>query len=339
MDKKYVLRILGEILQVDSPTGYTKNMVNKLKEIIEDIGYNVEINNRENCIIQVEGKNKGKTLLCAHMDTLGLIVKEIKSSGALAISRIGAPVFPSMDSENCKIYTRKGTVYKGTIISTSPSAHVNKDYNTLERNEDNLEVRVDEIVRNKEDVKKLGISNGDFICIDTKTEILDNGYIKSRFLDDKLSVAILIGLLKYYKDNNIKPKNTLKIIFSNSEEVGKAISGIDEEIEECIAVDMGCVGKGLECTEQMVSICAKDSGGPYNYDMISKLVQVAENNNINYATDVYSFYTSDITVILKSGKDIRGVVIGPGVYASHGYERSHIDAVSNTFNLILNYLK
>jgi putative aminopeptidase FrvX len=199
-------------------------------------------------------------------------------------------------------------------------------------------VRIDEVVRSKEDVEKLGIRPGDFIFFDPKTTVTQSGFIKSRFLDDKISVAILFGFLKYLKEESITPKQQLKVIISTYEEVGHGASFIPD-LDELIAVDMGCIGEDLSCTEYDVSICAKDSSGPYDYQIISKLVDISKKEKLNFVTDIYPFYGSDVSAAYRGGKDFRGGLIGPGVHASHGMERTHKDAIDSTFKLLINYVK
>ena len=201
-----------------------------------------------------------------------------------------------------------------------------------------MHIRIDAITKSKQDTLALGIETGNFIAIDPKTTITQEGFIKSRFLDDKISVAILLGLINYIKQHNLEIIPTLKIIFSTYEEVGHGASHIPE-VDELIAVDMGCIGEDLNCTEQDVSICVKDSSGPYDYKMVNKLIQLAKENNLNYAVDVYPFYGSDVSAALRGGNNIKGALIGPGVHASHGMERTHIKAVENTLKLLIAYIK
>lgn len=201
-----------------------------------------------------------------------------------------------------------------------------------------MEVRIDEIVNCKEDVEKLGIGVGDFIFIDPKTTITESGFIKSRFIDDKGSVAAIIALLEMMHRENLKPKNTVKIIISTYEEVGHGSASIPSDISEMIAVDMGCIGDDLSCTEYDVSICDKDSSGPYDYNMTTELINLAKENNLSYAVDIYPMYGSDVSAALRAGNDIRGALIGPGVHASHGMERTHVNALENTIKLLSAYL-
>ena len=219
------------------------------------------------------------------------------------------------------------------------SVHVNGSYEKTERTWDTVEVLVDEDVKCREDAVKLGIMPGDYVCFEPRTRITSSGYIKSRFLDDKLSAAILLGYAKYIKDESVNPERRVYAHFTIYEEVGHGgAASVPEGVTEAWSVDMGCVGEGLQCTEREVSICAKDSGGPYNYDILCRLVELAKEHGIGYAVDVYPHYGSDVETTLKAGHDVRHALIGPGVYASHGYERSHRDGAENTFRLIQAYI-
>jgi putative aminopeptidase FrvX len=213
-----------------------------------------------------------------------------------------------------------------------------KDASSASRELDNMHVRIDEIVKSKDDVLKLGIQNGDYIAIDTKTTITESGFIKSRFIDDKMSIAILFGLLKTIKDENIIPAHNITIIVSTYEEVGHGCSYIPDNIDEFIAVDMGCIGLDLSCSEYDVSICAKDSSGPYDYEITSRFIELAKQHNLQYAVDIYPMYGSDVSAALRGGSNIKGGLIGPGVSASHGMERTHIQAVENTLKLLKAYI-
>ena len=216
---------------------------------------------------------------------------------------------------------------------------MNGEFNQIVRNYQNIEIVLDEDVASAEDVKKLGIDNGDYVCFDPVTKITKSGYIKSRFLDDKLSAAILMGYAKYLKETGKTPKRKVYQYFTVFEEIGHGASAsVQADVTDVLSVDMGCVGEGLSCTEKEVSICTKDSGGPYHYGLTTELVKAAREAGVSYALDVYPFYTSDVEATLKSGYDVRHALIGPGVYASHGYERSHVDGVKNTFHLLCAYL-
>ncbi|MGL5633546.1 MAG: M42 family metallopeptidase [Sarcina sp.] len=339
INKEFVLNTAKELLEFDSPTGYCFNIIDKVEEMVKDFGYKFERTRKGNAVITVEGKSNDEVIgLAAHVDTLGAMVRSITSSGALKFTLLGGPIVPTLDSEYCRIRTRDNKVYTGTFLSTSPAVHVYKDAKDKPRDPENMEVRIDEVVKSKEDVEKLGIAVGDFICIDPKTTITESGFVKSRFIDDKASVAILIGLLEVMSREKVVPKYKTKILISTYEEVGHGSSFIPEDITELISVDMGCIGEDLTCTEYDVSICAKDSTGPYDYNITSRFIELAKENNLSYAVDIYPFYGSDTGAALRGGNDIKGGLIGPGVHASHGMERTHYEGMENTLKLVYLYL-
>lgn len=339
INKEYVLNTAKKILEFNSPTGFCFEIMDYIKDIVESFGYEFETTNKGCGVITVKGKKDDKVVgLSAHVDTLGAMVRSITSEGNLRFTSLGGPILPTLDGEYCKIRTRSGKTYTGTFLSESSAAHVFDDSSTRNRDEKNMVVRIDELVYSKEDVEKLDICSGDFIFIDTKTTITESGFIKSRFIDDKGSVSALIGLLEAMSRQKIVPSYTTKIIISTYEEVGHGASYIPQDITEMIAVDMGCIGDDLGCTEEMVSICAKDSGGPYDFNMTTDLINLAKDNNIGYAVDIYPRYGSDVGAALRGGNNIRGALIGPGVNASHGMERTHYSAIENTMKLLYLYL-
>ncbi|XFA99247.1 M42 family metallopeptidase [Candidatus Izemoplasma sp. B36] len=334
----YILNFAKDILNIPSPSGYTKEVIDFVKDKVDALKLDSYKTKKGNLIIQIPGKTQEILGLSGHVDTLGAMVRSITSDGNIKFTTIGGPIWPTLDGEYCTIRTRDGKLYSGTFLSTSPAVHVYKDASSKTRNPDNMLVRIDEVVKSKEDTVKLGIAPGDYIFFDPKTIITDSGFIKSRFLDDKASVAILFGLIKYIIDNKITPKYTLNIIISTYEEVGHGASYLPE-LDQLIAVDMGCIGEDLSCNERQVSICCKDSSGPYDYDITTNLVNISKDNKIDYATDIYPFYGSDVSAAYRGGQDIKGALIGPGVHASHGMERTHRLALENTLKLLINYIK
>ena len=335
----YILTILKDIMAIDSPSGYTKEVIAYCQKEAEKLGFQTSMTNKGNLEIFVDGQDDYTVGFCAHVDTLGLMVRSIKSDGTLIFTNVGGPIIPTLDGEYCQIITRDQKRYSGTILSNSPAAHVFPDAKSQERNCDTMHIRIDEMVKSKEDVENLGICHGDYIAIDPKTTITDSGFIKSRFLDDKMSVAILFGMLKSLVEKQIKPQHNLILVISTYEEVGHGSSYVSEAIDELIAVDMGCIGLDLACTEYDVSICAKDGSGPYDYEITTRLIKLAKENHLQYAVDIYPFYSSDVSAALHGGQNIKGALIGPGVGASHGMERTHIQAVENTLQLILLYIQ
>ncbi len=336
IDRNYVLTLAEEILKIPSPSGYTKAIIERIKEEADKFNLSYEKTKKGNLIITVPGQTIKTVGLSVHVDTLGAMVRSIQSDGTLKFTSIGGPSWPTLDGEYCTIRTRDEKDYTGTFLSTSPAVHVFKDAGTKTRNPENMIVRIDEVVKSKEDVLNLGIEVGNYIFFDPKTTVTKSGFVKSRFLDDKINVASLFGLIKYYQDEKLTPKQTLKIIVSTYEEVGHGAAFIPE-LDEMIAVDMGCIGDDLSCTEYDVSICAKDSSGPYDYEITNQFAALAKKHKLQYAVDIYPYYGSDVSAALRGGNDIKGGLIGPGVHASHGMERTHYDAIENTIRLLILY--
>ncbi|MEW4369028.1 M42 family metallopeptidase [Paenibacillus kandeliae] len=339
MNREYTLSLLQQLLETPSPTGYTHHLLTTLHEEALKFGVQAEYNHKGGLILTLEGQDDSRTIaLSGHVDTLGAMVRAVKPDGKIRMTMVGGFTMNSIENEYCVIHTRSGKTYTGTILSTSPSVHVYDNADTLKRTEDHMEVRIDEMVTSKEDVDQLGIQVGDYISFDARPVITDSGYIKSRHLDDKASVAAIFGLLESAHTHNWKPRHTVKLLISNYEEVGHGTAYIPGDIDEMIAVDMGCIGDDLSCKETDVSICVKDSSGPYDYEMTGKLAELARREQIPFALDVYPHYGSDASAALRGGNNIRAALIGPGVHASHSMERTHSDAVINTARLLGAYI-
>ena len=333
---EYIVEQTEKVIGIDSPTGYHYNVQKYLVDTIQAMGFEVRTLRKGGLIANLGGEGNPLMML-AHVDTLGAFVHYIKGNGRLAISN-GTLNPNNIETENVRVITRSGAVYEGTIQLENASVHVNPDVNA-ERKFTNLEVVLDEDVTSKEDVEKLGICAGDFLAVEPRFQVTEKGYIKSRFLDDKASSGVLLGIAKYVSEHPGCLKRNVQLFFTTFEEIGHGASaGIPEEIEDLLAVDMGCVGDHLACTEKQVSICAKDSSGAYHFEMTNELIEVAKEHGIDYAVDIYPSYGSDAGAALRSGKDVRYALIGQGVYASHGYERTHKDGMKQTFELALNYV-
>ena len=329
-----------QFLAIDSPTGFTAAAAAWVKDAFMALGFSAQITTKGGVLIDLGGGDTENALmLAAHADTLGGMVAEVKGNGRLRITALGGMNANNGEAENVRVYTRNGRVIDGTLQLCNASVHVNGDYAGAKRTFDSTEIVLDEPVISAAETRALGIEVGDIVCFDPRTRRTSSGYLKSRFLDDKLSVGILLGFAKYCADRKVPLKRRVYIHVTVYEEVGHGGSGsVPSGVTEAISVDMGCVGDGLQCTERQVSICAKDSGGPYSYDVVGKLIDAAKKVNADYAVDVYPYYGSDVEATLRSGHDIRHGLIGAGVYASHGYERSHIDGVYNTLKVIAGYL-
>ncbi len=331
----------ASLLAIDSPSGYTDKAALWVKNAFESLGFAAYITTKGGVIADLGGKDEDHALLlAAHTDTLGAMVAQIKGNGRLKLTALGGMSANNGEAENVRVYTRGGQVCEGTLQLCNASVHVNGDYATAKRSFDTMEVVLDEDVSCAKDTQALGIQVGDMVCFDPRTRRTESGYLKSRFLDDKLSVGILLGFAKYLKDFGLEPGRKLWVHVTVYEEVGHGGSAsVPQGVTEAISVDMGCVGDGLSCTERQVSICAKDSGGPYSYGVVGALIDAAKRAGADYAVDVYPYYGSDVEATLRSGFDIQHGLIGPGVYASHGYERSHIDGVYATLQLLAEYVK
>lgn len=344
----YIMETVQKFLAIPSPTGFTQQAAAFAMEELRQMGYEPHLTRKGAVLTELTAgaygsestePGEGAVLLAAHMDTLGAMVEQIKANGHLKLTRVGGLMPNNTEGENCHVHTRDGRVYDATFQLVNPSVHVNGEYDDTKRSYETMEAIVDELVSDHAGVEALGICNGDFVSFEPRTVVTDSGYIKSRFLDDKFSSCILLAFAKYLKEEKAVPKRRIYMMLTTYEEVGHGCSAsIPEDVEEILCLDMGCVGDGLTCDETMVSICAKDSRGPYDYQVVSNLIKAAKENDISFAVDVYPHYGSDADAALAAGYDVRHGLIGPGVFASHGYERSHRLGAENTFRLLCGYL-
>ena len=328
------------LLAIDSPTGFTARAAAWVKEEFEALGFSASVTAKGGVLVCLGGEDENDALLLqAHTDTLGAMVAEVKANGRLRLTALGGMRAENAETENVRVYTRAGKVYEGAVQLCNASVHVNGQYGETKRSFDTVEAVLDEAVSSLEETRALGIEVGDIVCFEPRTRITASGYIKSRFLDDKLSVGVLLGFAKYLRESGKTPARRVYAHVTVYEEVGHGGAGsVPAGVTESISVDMGCVGEGLSCTERQVSICVKDSGGPYSYEVVGKLIDAAKKEGASYALDVYPHYGSDVEATLSAGCDLRHGLIGPGVYASHGYERSHLDGIKNTLLVLKGYL-
>ena len=334
----YAIESILALCKINSPSGYTAKAIQYLQDSLDAMGFKPFTTNKNALICDLGGEGE-PLLLAAHVDTLGAMVRSIKGNGRLRLTWIGGFAGNFVENENVTIITRSGKEYIGTIHLINAAAHTYRETDSMIRNDVNLEVIIDEVVKTEADVLKLGICTGDIVAFDPRTIYTPSGFIKSRFLDDKASAGIQMALAKYLKEQKVALKRKVYIMFTPYEEVGHgASSGIPEDVVEMISVDMGAVGDDLKTDEYKVSICAKDSGGPYDYNLVSALIEVAEREKLNYAVDIYPYYGSDVEASLRAGYDLRHGLIGPGVFASHSYERTHKDGIENTLTLLASYI-
>lgn len=326
---------LKELIAIDSPTGYTDNACKYVFDLLTSYGYSPEYTNK-GAVKCALGKNP-TLAIAAHIDTLGAIVSGIKPNGTLSFSLLGGLSLTGAEGEYVKIVTHSGKIYTGTILINNPSVHANNEKEKTERSIKSMHIRVDAEVYSKDDVEKLGIGVGDIICVDVKYQELESGYIKSRFLDNKAGCYVLFELARRLKEQG--KEVPVEIFFSNYEEVGHGGTvGYSPSVKELLVIDMGVLGDDCQGNEVSCSICAKDSSGPYDYEFRKKLVDLAIKHKIPYKVDVYPFYGSDGSAALRAGNDFKVALIGMGVAASHGTERTHKKGIEATIDLCMAYM-
>ncbi|HEP1819961.1 TPA: M42 family metallopeptidase [Streptococcus suis] len=336
------LDYIVKLTNTPSPTGYTTDIMNYIKAEVEGFGYEAVKTAKGGVLVTVLGENDQEhRMVTAHLDTLGAMVRAVKPDGRLKMDLVGGFGYPSIEGENCLIHCAKnGKTFTGTILMHQTSVHVYRDASTAERNQTNMEIRLDEKVTSADQTRALGIEVGDFISFDPRTIVTETGFIKSRHLDDKVSAAILLHLLKVYKEEGVTLPYTTHFYFSNNEEIGYgANSSIPAQVVEYLAVDMGAMGDDQQTDEYTVSICVKDGSGPYHYELRQHLVSLAERDGIPYKLDIYPYYGSDASAAMRAGADVKHALLGAGIESSHSYERTHLDSVQATERMVDAYLK
>jgi len=319
---------LQELLEIDSPSGFTYDACDYIVDYLKKLGFHPTLTNKG--AVRCQFGDNPKLAIAAHVDTLGAIVSGINHNGTLTFSLLGGLSLTGAEGEYVRIRTLDEKIYTGTILLNDPSSHTNNRRESIDRSISNMHIRLDEEVYDRNDIHNLGICIGDIICLDVNYEELPNGFIKSRFLDNKAGCFVLMELAKKYVGKNIP----VEIFFSNYEEVGHGgTCGYSDTITDLLVIDMGVLGDACEGNEVSCSICAKDSTGPYDYRMRQNLVKLAKSNNIPFKQDVYPFYGSDGSAALRAGNDMRVGLIGPGVAASHSTERAHKKGIQATIDL------
>ena len=339
VDAKFIIDCFKDIVNVPSPVGYYVKMNPVLEEYAAKFGQKVTYDNKSTAYITLEGEDNSKTVLVgAHPDTLGMVVRSIDPNGLIRIRQLGGLNFNSLEGETVIVHTRDGREYTGLFTCQSHSVHVFDNARTLERSEATMVVILDEKISSRDDVKALGIRHGDFISIDPRCQVTENGYIKSRFIDDKAAIACCFGMLKYLTENNLKPKYKTILAFPYSEEIGMGGTYVPAEVSEYVAVDIGLIGPDYEGNEYAVSICAKDAAAPYDYELTNRLIAYAEKAECDYVVDIFYHYGTDAHAAVRAGNNLRAAAFGMAVWCSHGMERTHISGLANTTNLLLAYV-
>ena len=352
--RDFYFETVKKLLAAPSPSGYYDEIMPVVESLAKQVGASFSLTQKGCAVLKHSATAKtsvvstghgaadsvkdGARGVCAHVDTLGLMIRSVLPDGHLTFTRIGGPVLPTLDGEYVTVLTKTGKRYTGTVLSRSPAIHVYEDASSRPRDEKNMYIRLDERVSSAADTKALGIGAGDYVFYDPKTVVTDSGYLKSRFIDDKASAAEILTAFYIIQEENLPLPQDAVCYFTMYEEVGHGAATVDDALCSMLAVDMGCVGDDLSATEEDVSICALDRGGPYDYRLTRKLISFAEAEGLRYATDIYPYYGSDIGAMWRAGHDVPGALIGSGVHASHGMERTHVNGIFNTINLILCYL-
>jgi len=340
IDTAYLVRVLVDLLNVPSPTGDTEWAISFVEQEFAALDVPFERTRKGALVATLEGlRSDAPRALSAHIDTLGAMVKEIKSNGRLRLTALNGVMWPTVESEGVWVSTSSGRQVRGSIVLANGAAHVNKEARSAPRNEDTMEVRLDERTNSAEETRVLGIEVGDFVSFDPRVETPASGFIRSRFLDDKAAIACMLAAIKALKDAGVTPAQRTTAQISNFEEVGHGgFDGMPDDLAELVVVDMAAIGTGLRGDEFHCTICTKDSSGPYGKRLTEKLRSRAERAGIDLLTDVYPFYSSDGSVYWRAGGRAEVALIGPGVDTSHGYERTHVDALNDTARLIAEYL-
>lgn len=339
-NEKRTVTLLEKLVKTPSPSGFTDKVMQVIREELKSIKVHFVQTNKGAIIATVKGKDETRhRLLTAHVDTLGAMVKEVKSDGRLKLAMVGGFNWNAVEGEYCRIHTASGKEVRGTILMHQTTVHVYRNAGTAERSAENIEVRIDEKVKKAADTRALGIEVGDFVSFDARFETTESGFIKSRHLDDKASTALLLDLLWTLKEENVDLPHTTHFYISNNEEIGYGgNSNIPQETVEYIAVDMGAIGDGQSSDEFTVSICAKDSSGPYHYGLTRHLTALCEKGNVPFKLDIYPYYGSDASAAIRAGFDVKHALFGPGIESSHALERTHVDSLRATAQLLYAYV-
>jgi putative aminopeptidase FrvX len=342
IDQGYMLDLLVELLNTPSPTGFTSKAMALVESALVDLGIQPALSGKGFLVAELAGENSSAPrALTAHVDTLGAMVKEIKANGRLKLTKLGGFSWNTVEGEGCMVTTASGNAIRGSLLHTKASTHIyGAGVGEGERSDENMEVRLDARTASASETTELGVEVGSLVTFDPRVEVGDHGFIRSRHLDDKAGVACILTAVKALIDAATKPAQRTLLLFSNYEEVGHgAAAGIPPEVVDLVAVDMAVVGEGQASNEFQTTICVKDSRGPYHPELAAELRTLARDNDIPHAVDIYPQYGSDAEAYWRAGGSARIALIGPGVDASHNYERTHLESLLATVDLIVAYLQ
>lgn len=339
IDGQFTVDCFRDLVNAPSPVGFFEKVNPVVEGYAEKFGLAVAYDNKHTAYITLDGENNEKTvMLGAHLDTIGMIVRRIDPDGMIRVRQLGGMNFYSAEGCTVTVHTRDGREYTGLLACQSHSTHVFDDARSLTRDETTMIVSLDEPVSSEDDVRALGVRHGDIISIEPGTQFTENGFLKSRFIDDKAGVACCFSMIKYLREHNLKPKYRTVLAFPHYEEIGHGGAYVPEGVSEFVAVDIGLIGPDYDGDEFSVSICAKDAATPYDYELVNRLIRQAQAAECDYATDIFYRYGTDANASLKAGNNLKAGAIGMAVYCSHGMERTHVKGLNNTVNLMLAYV-
>ncbi len=339
IDTPYLLNCFRRLVDTPSPVGFYPLLNPVLEEIAGSFGYELTYDRRGTPYLTIEGQDNSKTVMVgAHSDTIGLMIRRIDADGMIRVRQLGGINYSSLEGETVTVHTRDGRSYTGLMACQSHSVHVFDDARTLERNENTMIVILDEKVSSKAEVNALGIRNGDFVSVDPRCQVTPNGYLKSRYIDNKAAMACCFTMVKYLAEQKQTPKYRTILAFPYTEEIGFGGTYVPEAVSEYVAMDIGLIGPDYDGDEYKVSICAKDNAAPYDHDLTTRLIGYAEKAGCDYAVDVFYRYGTDGNAAVRAGNNLRSAAFGMAVYCSHGMERTHIVGLENTTNLLLAYV-
>ena len=339
LNEQYCLEQFENLLRIDSTTGLFREVQDYLIEEIGRLGFPVTVSHKGGLIADLGGEDNALAVT-AHVDDIGLMVRKINPDGTLNVCSVGG-LYPFYTvTENVRVHTREGKVFTGAVCRTPSSVHVTEEElrSSLGDWRTNVCVVLDEPVSTADDTRALGIEAGDMIGLEPRMTV-SNGYIKSRFIDDKACAAVLLAAMKYIRDEGIVLPRRVLAYFSVYEEIGHGTSWLPEGVKDILAIDIAPTGPDQTSDERKVSIFAKDSRYPYHWELTNELRAAAIQAGVDYVMDVFTpHYGSDGDTSIVAGYDVRHAAIGPGTSNSHGYERTHMDALKNTYGLLMAYL-
>lgn len=339
IDRTWMLSCMEDLIKTDSPVGFDEKIAPKIAAYAKELGLTISQDKKRSISFSLDGEDNSRTVMTgAHLDTLGACVRRIDADGSLRVRPLGGVNFGTLDGESVRVYTLDGRCYTGLMVCQSHDTHVFDDARSLARDENTMLIRLDERVSAREDVEALGIRHGDIVAFEPHFTAYQNGYLVSRFLDDKAGVSALLAAVKWMRENGIKPRFRTRVVLSFYEEIGHGGAYVPEDAEEFAAIDIGLIGPDYDGREEAVSICAKDKFSPYDRGLTKRLVRLAEEGGLPYALDVYYRYDSDAHAAIRAGANMAACLFGMPCWASHGVERMHVRGIEETARLLIGYL-